>query len=133
MIAPYAFFCAGIIGGALLLILAAAVQGLSVYMLLVSAHLSGRASYRGLADSLFGRFLPRMADLVCFLYAFAVVTLHLIVLRDLLPFILSHWAQHEVSQFIALPIFSVVVLLPVFFFARKMTVMVFPSLAAFIW
>jgi amino acid permease len=72
LLSPFAFFCAGAIGGVLVLLLALCLQMVSIYCLVVSAHLSGRASYRGLTSHYIGLgqgLIPRLADLVTFVYA----------------------------------------------------------------
>jgi amino acid permease len=131
-LAPFAFYSSGIVGGLLLLLIAIGLQFVSVYMLVVAAHLSGRSSYRGLMGSLVSKSLPRVADLLCCLYSFAMIVLHLILVRDVLPILLSQWANTTVNIYLPTCIFCLVILLPPMLFARKLKLMTIPSVAAFV-
>jgi amino acid permease len=132
LLAPFAFYCSGAIGGVFVLLLAVALQMVSIYCLVVSAHLSGRASYRGLTSHFIGQgVLPRLADLVSFLFAVAVCLLHFTVARDLLPFVVAKWVGYEVSSFFLLPIFTLVLVVPVALLNR-MALFFVPSIVSLI-
>ncbi len=107
---------------------------LSIYTLVVSAHLSGRQSYRGLTSHFCSaRLLPRLADLTSLLYALAMIVLHLTVARDVLPFLFQQWARNSsLSSFFLLPIFSALLLVPVALLFTRMSQLVVPSLVAIV-
>jgi hypothetical protein len=107
---------------------------LSIYTLVVSAHLSGRQSYRGLTSHFCStRVLPRLADLTSLLYALAMIVLHLTVARDVLPFLFQQWARNStLSSFFLLPIFSALLLVPISLLFTRMSQLVVPSLVAIV-
>lgn len=115
-----------------MLLIAMLLQIVSIYCLVVSAHLSGRASYRGLTTYFIGQngVLPRVADLLVFLFAMAVCLLHFTVARDVLPFLVAHWVGSEVSPFLLLPLFTLVLLGPALL--NRITLYFFPSLVSMI-
>jgi hypothetical protein len=53
------------------------------------------------------------------------------VARDVLPFLFSHWVGSEVSSFFLLPIFTLVLIVPMCLFTR-MTFLVIPSLVSMV-
>jgi hypothetical protein len=97
LVAPLTFKLAGTVGAVCVLFVAAGMELLSVHFLLVSSHLAGRTSYRGLFSHYIANSIPRVADALLVIYGMSVITLHLIVVADVLAPLLQFWAQNTTS------------------------------------
>lgn len=136
LVAPLTVKLAGVMGSLVFLMLAALLELLSVYFLLVSSHLAGRGSYRGLFSHYINAAFPRVADFLLVTYGMTVITLHMIVVRDELSPLLQHWSGNTTSwatsAVFLTPVYAVIVLVPTLLLARTVGRLFVPSLLAFV-